>query len=145
MEAIKSGTAPIRENIDSDLPEDHAVAPIAPLEVNLPEIAAPFIYLKELFFSSPMAIQTGMGITRLTWEEFKAWREENELDLMVWEKRILMKMSDAYCTEYAKAKEPNAPAPYVPEREEAEEATVSDKIAQAIKLREQMKLFRKKK
>jgi hypothetical protein len=110
----------------------------APAEVELPDIPAQWTSLLGLFFLSGQATQTGMGLAPLSWQEIKAFIEVNELDLMLYEKELLKKMSEAYCAESHKATDPQRPAPYKEEKEENE----IDKIAAAIKMREQMQLLR---
>lgn len=114
-----------------------------PTEVHLPEIAGPFTYLRELFFLYGQCMQSGHGLLPITWQELEAFIHLNELDLMIWEKRILKRMSDAYCSEYSRASNPKRPAPFTPEPDEnEEEPSVSDLIAKAVRMREQMKKFR---
>ncbi len=143
IESITTGTPLIRQKIDSDVAEDLQPLPTAPLEVNLPEIPGPFIYLKELFFLSGQALQSGMGLIPLTWQELDAFIRVNELDLMIWEKRILRKMSEAYCTESSRATDPMRPAPYTPEKDDEEE-TVVDKISKAEAFQRQLMALRGK-
>lgn len=81
-----------------------------------------------------------MGIAPLSWQEIQAFIETNELELMLWEKELIKKMSEAYCAESHKATDPQRPAPYVVEKEEDE----IDQIALALKFREQMQLLRGK-
>lgn len=81
-----------------------------------------------------------MGLIPLTWQEIQAFIEVNELDLTLWERELLKKMSEAYCAEYSRASDPQRPAPYVAEKEEDE----IDHIALALRFREQMQLLRGK-
>lgn len=110
----------------------------APTEVQLPEIPDQWNYLLGLFFLSGQAAQTGMGLAPLSWQEIKAFIEVNDLDLMIFEKELLKKMSEAYCAESHKATDPQRPAPYTADKEEDE----IDYIAQALQFREQMRLLR---
>ena len=112
----------------------------APTEVNLPELFPAFSYLLELFYLSGQATQTGMGLVPLSWREFQAFREENRLDLTLWERETIMRMSAAYCAEYSKSSDPSRPAPY---RVIVDESEV-DKVAKAMRIRSALSLFRKK-
>lgn len=141
MEAIRTNTGFIRENIDSDMPEDSGSAAIVPLDVELPEIPEAFSHLRELFFVMGQAMQTGMGLSPVTWVELKAFIEVNELELTLWERSILKKMSEAYCNEYSHASSPNRPAPYK-ERKEPDQV---DAVAKALKMAASLAAFRKKK
>jgi len=112
----------------------------SPAGVHLPEIPGPWTCLLGFFSLSGQASQTGMGLVPLTWTELRAFREENELDITLWERELLKKMSEAYCAEYSRAGDPKRPAPYTPEVEENE----VDKIGKAIGFMEQMRLLRQK-
>jgi hypothetical protein len=110
----------------------------APTEVQLPEIPDQWNYLLGLFFLSGQVTQTGMGLAPLSWQEIKAFIEVNDLDLMLFEKELLKKMSEAYCAESHRATDPHRPAPYVEKKDEDE----VDRIAQALQIRKQMRLLR---
>lgn len=114
---------------------------IVPLDVELPEIPEAFSHLRELFFVMGQVTQTGMGIVRVTWEELEAFLRVNEVRLTPWERRILWKMSDAYCTEYSHATDPKRPAPYSTKKEADEE----DAIAIGMGISAAMAAFRGKK
>jgi hypothetical protein len=140
LEAIQNNVPLIQERIDSDLPEDNiSSTTIAPLEVNLPEIPSAYAHLKELFFLSGQGTSTGMGLAPLSWQELQAFRTENKLELTLWERQTLKKMSEAYCAEASRATDPKRPAPYAPQKEDEE----VDKIALAIKMRDALNAFRK--
>lgn len=110
-----------------------------PTEIHLPDIPSAFGYLLGYFYLSGQATQTGMGLVPLSWQEIKAFREENELEITLWERELLKKMSEAYCTEYSRASDPKRPAPYAPEQDPEE----VDGIAVAMRIREQMQFFKK--
>jgi hypothetical protein len=63
-----------------------------------------------------MATSTGMGLTALSWQELRAFRQENKLNLTLWERATLKKMSEAYAYEYCKASDPSRQPPYKQER-----------------------------
>jgi hypothetical protein len=107
-------------------------------EVQLPEVPEQWAYLLGLFFNSGQCTQSGFGLIPLSWQEIKAFIEVNELDLMLYEKELLKKMSEAYCAESHKATDPQRPAPYVAEKEEDE----IDQIALGIQIRDSMRLLR---
>lgn len=99
------------QNRNNNTEEEHQ---IATSEVNLPEIDPAYDYMKRLFFLSGQAISTGMGLCPLSWQELRAFRLENKLDITAWEIELIKKMSDAYCAEYSRASEPTRQAPYQP-------------------------------
>lgn len=141
LEAIQSGPQRIVERpVDSNLPEDNKPIVIAPTEVELPEIDPAFSYLLELFALSGQAKSTGMGLVALDWQELRAFRLENELDLTIWERQTLKRMSEAYSSEYSLASNPNRPAPHTVEKEPEE----IDHIAQALKMMEVVRSMRKR-
>lgn len=141
MEAIRTKEAFILEKVDSNLAEDSSGAPIVPLEIELPEIPEYFIHLRELFFMMGQILQTGMGIVPITWVELKAFIDVKELDLTLWERGMLKKMSEAYCNEYAQASSPMRPAPYKVVKEAEEE----DGVAIGMQIAAALAAFRKKK
>lgn len=61
-------------------------------------------------------IESGTGITRLSWAEIEAWlavREFNEeLPLTPWEVNMVRKLSEEYASEYSQASAKDRPAPY---------------------------------
>lgn len=118
--------------------DEDGSAIVGPAEVHLPEIPSAWTNLLGFFYLSGQATQTGMGLAPLSWQELKAFREENELDITLWERELLKKMSEAYCAEYSRASDPKRPAPYKPEVEEDE----VDHIGKAMHFMEQMKLLR---
>lgn len=86
-------------------------------------------------------MQSGNGLIPLTWQEIKAFLEVNELDLTLWERVMLKKMSDAYCVESSRATDINRPAPYNPVKEQTEETA----LAAALRIRQNMRAFKGKK
>jgi hypothetical protein len=107
-------------------------------EIQLPEIPGPWSHLLAIFSLSGQALQSGMGLTPLSWLEIKAFIDVNEIDITLWERELLKRMSEAYCAEYSRASDPKRPAPYTPEVEENE----VDHVGKAIGFMEQMKLLR---
>ena len=53
-------------------------------------------YLMGLWQEAGSVCNNGMGITELTWTEISKWLEETEIDLSVWEKLTIKRMSAAY-------------------------------------------------
>lgn len=80
-----------------------------------------------------------MGLVPLSWQELRAFRLETELYITLWERETLKKMSEAYCSEYALASNPNRPAPYSAEKEEDE----IDHVAEALRMMEIIRNMRK--
>lgn len=117
--------------------DDDGNAITGPTGVHLPEIPGPWTNLLGFFFEAGQVMKTGMGIVELTWQEIKAWREETETDITLWEKDVLKKMSQAYCAEYHAASDPKRPAPYTPEVEEE-----IDHIGKAMQFMESMRLLK---
>lgn len=62
--------------------------------------------------------KTGQGIVPITWQELRAYRLENDLDLSIWDRGVLHSMSEAYVNEYYAATDPQRPAPWAPIVEE---------------------------
>lgn len=111
---------------------DEQEAAQALLEVHLPKIYPAYDYLRGLFFDSGQATSTGMGLVALSWQELSAFRKENDLNLTVWERQTLKKMSEAYCSEYAKASDANHPAPYAIEKDEETGVNEEQELAKAM-------------
>lgn len=106
----------------------------------MPPISEAYIHLKELFFLLGQGTSTGYGLVPHTWQEIQAFRTENELELTLWERQMLRKMSEAYCAEASRATDPKRPAPYAPQKNDEE----IDKIALAMKMRDTLAAFRKR-
>jgi hypothetical protein len=141
LEAIENNTLQTRLDDDEDLPEDSKPIIKVPLEVNLPEIPEAFCHLRELFYLSGQGTSTGYGLAPLSWQEIQAFRTENDLDLTLWERQLLKRMSEAYCAEASKATDPYRPAPYAPQKVDED----VDKIALALKMRDALNAFRTRK
>lgn len=124
-----------REKAGDDSDESIYVPP----EIQLPPTGVD--YLVGHFFSSGQCLQTGQGLVPLSYQEIKAYDELTDAELLTWEVRILKKMSDAYCSEYSRASDPNRPAPY---RKEVNPEEV-DQVAKAIRIKQGMSGFRKRK
>jgi hypothetical protein len=89
-----------------------------PLEIPLPDISGGE-FLMALFNEAGTAIQTGMGLVPLSWQELDSWLRCTQLELSPWEVRTIKSMSNAYANEYAQASKKDRPRPYNPEvREE---------------------------
>lgn len=142
LEMINAGISLAQQPTDSNLLEDQPVVIRVPSEVSLPEVSPVVSHLKELFFHYGQCMQSGQGLLPITWQELEAFIRLNQYDMMLWEIRILKRMSDAYCSEYSRAGDPNRPAPYMPDKEEDEEQTVSDLIGKAARMREMMRKFK---
>jgi len=107
----------------------------------MPEIDPSVNHLVELFYLSGMATSTGMGLVPLSWQELRAFRLENKLDLLLWEREALQRMSASYCREYALSSDPQRPAPYVPQNQQDEEEA---NIKAAMRMLQMTQRFRKK-
>lgn len=84
----------------------------APAEVIFPEIDSGYDYLRGLWFDIRQAKSTGQGLIPLDWTDIRNWRLENHLNLTIWEKETIIKMSEAYCAEYSRATDPQRQPPY---------------------------------
>lgn len=69
-----------------------------------------------LFHGAGGAMQTGMGLIPLTWQEIDAWARATSYNetLSPWELETIKRMSDAYASEYNRASDPKRPQPYKP-------------------------------
>lgn len=125
---------------ESEEDSDNESPPSQP-DIHFPDIPSAFGYLVGLFHLSGQVLQESQGLAPLTWCEIKAFREENELDLCIWEKRILKKMSEAYVGEYSRASDPSRKAPYTKVVEEEK----VDKVAVALNIMKGLSAFKKAK
>lgn len=130
--------------MDSNLPQDNVQAVTAPVEVEMPEVDPAFGYLLGLFFRSRQAKSTGMGLVSLDWSDIRAFRMENNLDLSVWEREVILSMSEAYVSEYYKASDPQHKPPYALEVE-TEEVDVEKEIKKGISFRDTLRALGRKK
>lgn len=96
----------------------------------MPDIHPAFEYLVGHFFMAGAATPTGQGLIALDWQKIHFFRIENELDLDVWERGILVKMSEAYVNEYYAATDPSRQAP-----NKKLEKTSAVQIAQSMNFR----------
>ncbi len=74
-------------------------------------------YLLSYFRHSGRFLQTTGGPTPLTWTELESFDRANQLDMTVWEKRLLMQMSITHVNGLTKHKAPDSPPPYVSEED----------------------------
>lgn len=77
----------------------------------LPELAEAE-YLVGYWHDAGTVGPSGMGVTPLTWQEIRAWRLENQLQLDPFELQAIRTMSQEYAAEYGQASEKDRPAPY---------------------------------
>lgn len=115
----------------------------APTEIHLPDIPSAFGNLLEFFYGAGQYSNTGMGIISLTWNDIKNYREENDIEMMLWERDAVRRMSSAYCAEYYEAKDPKRPCPYKPVQDELDEEQAQEAaLRKALAFREVLKGFR---
>lgn len=129
----------IKTNSRDAAGDDSDVILNAPSEIQLPPTGVE--YLVGHFFMSGQCLQTGQGIAPLSYQEIKAYNELTDAEMLTWEVKILKKMSDAYCSEYSRASDPNRPAPY---RKEVNPEEV-DQVARARRIKQGMSGIGKRK
>lgn len=88
---------------------------------------SPFLLLPELneaeyligyWHEAGTVSSSGMGLSPLSWQEIRAWRLENKLNLHPFELQAIRTLSQEYAGEYGQASEKDRPAPFA--RSEAE-------------------------
>jgi hypothetical protein len=102
----------MRQPVPVDEENPDAAEPTEPQEIPYPEIPAGAEYLVALFHSAGVATQTGMGLIPLSWQEIEAFVKCTQASVTPWELRVIRKMSEAYCAEYARASDRLRKAPY---------------------------------
>lgn len=90
-------------------------------------------YLIEWWHEVGTVGQGGMGIIPLSWQEIRAWRQENELELENFELNMIRLLSVEYCGEYHAASAKNRPAPYSIEEDEIDREAVSNRIGSVLR------------
>lgn len=85
------------------------------VEPSLPDIGDAD-YLVKLMDELGGAINNGMALVPVSWTEINAWLNVTKLSLSTWEILTLKAMSAAYSYTLNDASEPNASAPYTPEK-----------------------------
>lgn len=90
-------------------------------------------YIVKLWHESGTVMSGASGPTALNWQELKAWREENDLELTNYEVDAIRRMSIEYVSEYYEASDKTRPAPYVIEIEELDRTAVGNKIKNIFK------------
>lgn len=85
---------------------------------------------------------TGNGIIPISWQELRAFRLENELDLTLWDRQVLREMSEAYVSEYYAATDPQRKAPWTNTLDEIDEEA---ELIKARSLMATIRAFRKNK
>jgi hypothetical protein len=93
-------------------------------------------YLVSFFYSAGSAMQTGMGLVPLTWQEIDAWARRCGYNhsLSPFEAETIRKMSEAYAVQYAKASQRICPQPFSPrvDLDELDREAVSRKVANVL-------------
>ena len=101
------------------IPEKQKVTRLEQLKINGAEdsdIQMPKVHLiglVKLFFErvSP-AIENGMGLTPLSWQELESFVKVNNMPLSNFELQVLKNASMAYVNQSHKAKDPKSPPPH---------------------------------
>jgi len=69
-------------------------------------------YILDLLNRCGMVSQGAGGITSISWQEIKAFKELSGEDIDWWEADVLMSLSRAYVGMYHRASDANMPPPY---------------------------------
>ena len=94
-------------------------------------------YLINYWHDAGTVEQGGMGITPLSWQEIRAWRQENNMVLDSFEIGIIRRLSQEYVGEYhANSSEKSRPPPY-----ELETMEDFDRTAMASKVGNLLRAF----
>jgi hypothetical protein len=70
------------------------------------------LYLVNLLDEIGAAQQSSMGLSPLTWQEIKAWKELTDTDITSWELLLIRHLSILYTTELSQGGSPKRKAPY---------------------------------
>lgn len=85
-------------------------------------------YVIGLLHESGLMSTNGMGPVPISWLEIDAWLRTANLDLSLWEKLTVKRLSEEYVSELLQASDKNRPAPYVPEKDDIDREAVANKI-----------------
>ena len=77
----------------------------------LPDVE-PFSYLTELFIKSGMALNTGNGVSALTWQEIESFVKCSGIPLTNWESDTIKRMSAIYASAVVRYTDENVESPY---------------------------------
>lgn len=69
-------------------------------------------YILGLWQEAGSVSSGGMGIAALSWQEIQAWINVTETELEMWEKLLIRRLSQEYCSEYSSASDVSRPAPF---------------------------------
>lgn len=78
----------------------------------MPDLLDGFYIVNYLNTVGP-AISNGMGIVPITWAELYSWIQCSQYVVSPYECDLLIKLSQAYTSEFNQASDPRRPAPYV--------------------------------
>lgn len=127
LHAIPEGSKKSRLASFKAVSEEHT-------SLNMPDIENEHSagYLIGLLNEAGLMSSSGMGPVPLSWLEIDAWLRCTELDISVWERLTIKRMSEEYVAERCET-DPNRPAPFIymtlEEKELVEVRTdVNDKI-----------------
>lgn len=90
----------------------------------------PFDYMVGLFSDIGMAINTGNGLTPVTWQEIESFTKGTGVQLTAWEARTIRDMSAKYANGVVRYTNVNVEAPYQSEREKAR---IADTMKSALR------------
>ena len=107
---------------------DHLENEEAILE-RLPNVE-PFDYMVGLFSDIGMAINTGNGLTPLSWREIEAFTHGTGISLTAWEAKTIRNMSAQYASGVIRYTNQNVQAPY---RSEKEKTRIADTMKSALR------------
>lgn len=95
-------------------------------------------YIVKYWHEAGTAGQGVSGVVPLSWQEIRAWRLENELELTSFELNSIRRMSCEYCSEYIKD-DPERLAPLPIDEDDF------DRVAQGEAMKERNRLARERK
>ncbi len=95
-----------------------------------------------LFSDIGMAINTGNGLTPVTWQEIESFSKGTGVELTAWEARTIRNMSAQYANGVVKYTNVNVEAPFRSEREKVRIADTMKSALRGMVIRDQDGLSR---
>lgn len=95
----------------------------------LPHNPAP--YLTDWLFEIGPSIASGMGESPIGFRDLAAWQEIMGAELLPWEARVLIRLSDSWLAERQRARKADALAPYTGEIDD--QPVVRNRVAEQFK------------
>lgn len=89
-------------------------------------------YLINLWQEAGAVSSNGMGMTSLSWLEIEAWLNTLEVELDIWEKLLIKRLSTEYANEFALSSDPKRSAPFSEMPDEEARVFVGNKIKNVL-------------